>query len=45
MEVPESQTPWQALYREKVGPLNTGMCFDFAVAFEKVRTHIPRNSH
>ena len=45
MAVPESQTPWQALYREKVGPLNTGMCFDFAVAFRKVRTHEPRNSH
>jgi dihydroxy-acid dehydratase len=43
--IPESQTPWQALYREKVGPLSTGMCFDFAVAFQKVRTHTPRNSH
>ena len=44
-EIPESQTPWQELYREKVGPLATGMCFDFAVAHHKVRRHLPRHSH
>jgi len=43
--VPESQTPWQALFREKVGPLATGMCLDFATAFHKVREKEPRNSH
>ena len=44
-EVPASQTPWQELYREKVGSLATGMCFDFAVAYDKVRRHLPRHSH
>ena len=43
--IPESQTPWQALHRDHAGQLATGMCFDFAVAFQGVRHHTPRHSH
>ena len=45
--VPETQTPWQALYREHVGQLIDGACLDFATAFQRIAaTHgVPRHSH
>ncbi|MCR9215502.1 MAG: dihydroxy-acid dehydratase family protein [Proteobacteria bacterium] len=44
-DMPDHQTPWQQLYREHVGPLSTGGCFDFATAYSNVRAAVPRNNH
>lgn len=43
--VPPDQTPWQRIYRQFVGPLSTGACLDFAVAFASVGKAIPRHNH
>ncbi len=43
--VPPDATPWQALYREKVGQLHTGACLDFACSFHSVCTTVPRHNH
>lgn len=44
---PPSQTPWQALYREKVGPLETGAILEGAEAFQRVAQTrgLPRDNH
>jgi dihydroxy-acid dehydratase len=42
--VPQSQTPWQKLYRDNVGPLSTGGCLEMATAFQKVSKVLPRNN-
>ncbi len=43
---PASQTPWQALFREKVGGLDQGMVLDGAPEFRDVaRKHMPRDNH
>ncbi|EEE35637.1 dihydroxy-acid dehydratase [Rhodobacteraceae bacterium KLH11] len=45
-KVPESQSPWQALFREKVRPFSEGMVLDQAPDFRAIaRTHLPRNNH
>ncbi|MEO1686646.1 MAG: IlvD/Edd family dehydratase [Pseudomonadota bacterium] len=44
-DLPESQTPWQQLYRDNVGQLSTGGCLEMATAFQKVSTTLPRNNH
>jgi dihydroxy-acid dehydratase len=38
-------TPWQELYREHVGQLDTGACLDFAVKYRDTRKVVPRHSH
>lgn len=45
--VPESQTPWQHIYRTYTGQLNTGGCLDFATAYRDTLRHFgePRDSH
>ena len=45
--VPPHQTPWQQIYRETVGPLQTGGCLEQAVEYRDVaRKHpAPRHSH
>ena len=43
--MPADQTPWQHLYRQFVGPLSTGACLDFALAFAEVGKKIPRHNH
>jgi dihydroxy-acid dehydratase len=44
--VPESQTPWQELFREKIEPLDRGMTLRGSEAFRDVaRKSIPRNNH
>ena len=45
LTVPESATPWQELFREKVGQLDTGACLDFATRFRSVCSRIPRHNH
>ena len=43
--VPPSHTPWEELYREKVGQLANGACLDFAVKYRGVAAHTPRHNH
>jgi xylonate dehydratase len=43
--VPESHTPWEALYREKVGQLADGAVLEFAVGFRGVAAKPPRHNH
>jgi dihydroxy-acid dehydratase len=38
-------SPWQQLYREHVGQLETGACLDFAVGYRDLRKVAPRHSH
>jgi dihydroxy-acid dehydratase len=42
-----NQTPWQQLYRERVGQLSDGACMDFATAYQDVANvaGLPRHSH
>jgi dihydroxy-acid dehydratase len=41
------QTPWQALYRQFVGQLDTGGCLEFAVDYQRISTTfgVPRDNH
>jgi len=43
----KNQTPWQQIYREEVGQLETGGCLEPAVAFRDVAhvMGVPRDSH
>ena len=44
--VPESQSPWQALFREKVGRFDEGMVLDGAPDFRDIaRKFMPRDNH
>ena len=43
--VPASQTPWQQLYRETIGPLSTGACLELAVPYRAVVDTPPRHNH
>ncbi len=44
---PESQTPWQELYRDTVGQHDTGACLELAVGYRDIATRFgaPRHSH
>ncbi|MGR3490639.1 MAG: IlvD/Edd family dehydratase [Shimia sp.] len=43
---PESQTPWQELFREKVGRFDEGMTLDGALKYRDIsRKSLPRNNH
>ncbi|MEL6101619.1 MAG: IlvD/Edd family dehydratase [Pseudomonadota bacterium] len=43
---PESQSPWQALFREKVGRFDQGMTLRGASDFKDIaRKHMPRDNH
>jgi dihydroxy-acid dehydratase len=44
--VPESQTPWQELYRATVGPHATGACLEMAIRYRDLAGRfVPRHSH
>lgn len=43
--VPESQTPWQELYRQTVGHLHEGAVIEDAVRFRRVARTPPRHNH
>ena len=43
--VPESQTPWEELYREKTGQLADGAVLDFAVRYRGTSERTPRHNH
>ena len=45
-DMPESQSPWQALFREKVGRFDEGMTLDGAPEFRDIaRKSMPRDNH
>ena len=41
----DSQMPWQALYREHVGQLDSGSCLEFATRFQRTSRKMPRDNH
>jgi dihydroxy-acid dehydratase len=43
--VPESNTPWEELYREKTGQLADGGVLDFAVKYRGTSRRTPRHNH
>jgi dihydroxy-acid dehydratase len=46
-KIPESQTPWQDIFRREVSGLNEGMVFERAVRFQRIaqKTVAPRDNH
>ncbi len=43
---PDSQSPWQALFRERVRPFAEGMVFDGATQYRDIAgKYLPRNNH
>ena len=43
--IPASQTPWQVIYRQTVGQMETGTCMELAVGFRSVGQAVPRHNH
>lgn len=43
--VPPSHTPWEELYREKVGQLGEGAVLEMAVKYRRVAERTPRHNH
>jgi xylonate dehydratase len=43
--VPASQSPWEALYREKTGQLADGATLDFALDYRRISEKTPRHNH
>ena len=43
--IPESQTPWEELYREKTSQLSTGGVLEFAVKYRGTSATVPRHNH
>ena len=43
--VPESQTPWQKIYRNEVGQLSDGAVLRSAKGFRAVAARLPRHNH
>lgn len=41
----KNDSPWQQIYRERTGQLDTGACLDFAVEYRDLRKTVPRHSH
>jgi dihydroxyacid dehydratase/phosphogluconate dehydratase len=38
-------SPWQELYRQHVGQLESGACLEFAIPYADLRKVVPRHSH
>lgn len=38
-------SPWQELYRQHVGQLESGACLEFAIPYRDLRKVVPRHSH
>jgi dihydroxyacid dehydratase/phosphogluconate dehydratase len=43
--IPKSNSPWEALYREKTGQLVDGATLDFALDFRRIAEKTPRHNH
>ena len=44
-EYPDSQTPWQEIYRNGVRQIDKGAVLEDAVKFQDVKKDLPRNNH
>nr|WP_234035752.1 IlvD/Edd family dehydratase [Erythrobacter insulae] len=44
-EIPESQTPWEELFREKSSQLSEGGVMEFALKYRKTSKKLPRHNH
>jgi len=45
-EIPESQTPWQEIFRNTVGELSEGMVITSATKYQKIaQKYLPRKNH
>ncbi len=44
-DYPESQTPWEELFREKTGQLGDGGVMDFALKYRQTARKLPRHNH
>ncbi len=42
---PDSQTPWQEIYRNGVSQIDKGAVLEDAVKFQDVKKYLPRNNH
>jgi len=42
---PDSQTPWQELYRNGVGQIDKGAVLEDSVKFQDIKKNLPRNNH
>ncbi len=42
---PESQTPWQEIYRATVGQLDSGACLELALRYRGIAAVTPRHNH
>ncbi|MDB3954750.1 dihydroxy-acid dehydratase family protein [Alphaproteobacteria bacterium] len=42
---PESQTPWQEIYRKNVGQIDKGAVLEDSVKFQDIKKDLPRNNH
>jgi len=43
--IPESNTPWEELYREKTGQLGDGAALEFALKYRRTSEKVPRHNH
>jgi dihydroxy-acid dehydratase len=43
--IPQSNTPWEELFREKTGQLSTGGALEFALKYRGTSNKVPRNNH
>jgi xylonate dehydratase len=43
--IPPSNTPWEELYREKVGQMHEGAVLEFALKYRGVAAKTPRHNH
>ncbi len=41
----KNDTPWQEMFRQHTGQLETGACLEFAVAYRELGKIVPRHSH
>ncbi len=44
-QVPESQTPWEEIYREKTGQLGEGGVMELALKYRQTSRKLPRHNH
>lgn len=44
-QMPESQTPWEELFREKSSQLSEGGVMEFALKYRKTSKKLPRHNH
>jgi xylonate dehydratase len=43
--IPASQTPWQQIYRQTVGQLDSGACLEIALSYQRIGEQLPRHNH